>query len=316
MFFGISGSGDWISAERVEKGWSKDEKYLVTARGGERLLLRLADASAYEAKKKEFEIVSKFARIGFPMSRPVDFGMCEGGEKAYMLLTWVDGEELSQALPGLGKDRQYALGREAGAILKAIHSLPLDEADRPVATKREKKMLQLRAYEASSVRVPGDEDVVRYVKENIGRIWTKDPAYQHGDFHPGNLIFRPDGSIGVIDFNRWEVGDPYEEFYKLESFGRELSVPYCVGQIDGYFGGRPPREFWEALAVYVAHASLVSIKWAEKFSEEDVRGMVRRCMEAFDDFGGFLKAVPKWYGPAVGKGPLTARRRKDGRGGI
>lgn len=38
-------------------------------------------------------------------------------------------------------------------------------------------------------------------------------------------------AIGVIDFNRWEVGDPYEEFYKLESFARELSVPYCIGQI-------------------------------------------------------------------------------------
>ena len=41
--------------------------------------------------------------------------------------------------------------------------------------------------------------------------------------------------IGVIDFNRWEVGDPYEEFYKLESFGIEESIPYCVGQIDEYF---------------------------------------------------------------------------------
>ena len=36
--------------------------------------------------------------------------------------------------------------------------------------------------------------------------------YQHGDFHPGNLIYMENGEIGVIDFNRWEVGDPYEEF--------------------------------------------------------------------------------------------------------
>ena len=299
MFFGIGGSGEWISAERVEKGWSKDEKYLVTARGGERLLLRLSDASMYEAKKKEFDIVTKYARLGFPMSRPLAFGRCEGGEKVYTLLTWVEGEDLEQALPGLSIERQYMLGREAGAILRAIHSLPLEEEDRPAASKREKKLLQLESYEGSRVRVPDDETAVRYVKEHIGRIWTKEPVYQHGDFHPGNLIFRPDGSIGVIDFNRWEVGDPYEEFYKLESFGRELSVPYCVGQIDSYFGGEPPEDFWEALAVYVAHASLFSIKWAEKFGEEDVRGMVRRCMEAFDDYDGFRLTVPKWYDPAM-----------------
>lgn len=73
------------------------------------------------------------------------------------------------------------------------------------------------------------------------------------------------GEIGVIDFNRWEVGDPYEEFYKLESFARELSVPYCIGQIQAYFNDEVPGDFWSILAVYVAHASLFSVKWAEKF---------------------------------------------------
>lgn len=42
------------------------------------------------------------------------------------------------------------------------------------------------------------------------------------------------GEIGVIDFNRWEICDQYEEFYKLESFARELSIPYCIGQMQAY----------------------------------------------------------------------------------
>ena len=37
-----------------------------------------------------------------------------------------------------------------------------------------------------------------------------------------------------------EVGDPYEEFYKLESFGVEVSIPYCIGQIDAYFEDAVP----------------------------------------------------------------------------
>ena len=112
---------------------------------------------------------------------------------------------------------------------------------------------------------------------------------------PGNLIYTPEGKIGVIDFNRWEVGDPYEEFYKLESFGRELSVPYCIGQIDSYFQDHVPVDFWKALAVYVAHASLYSIKWAEKFGQEEIDGMIRRCRIAFDDYDGFSSVVPRWY---------------------
>mgnify|MGYP004705050539 CR=1 FL=1 len=35
----------------------------------------------------------------------------------------------------------------------------------------------------------------------------------------------------------------------------------------GDFNGEPPLEFWKAQAVYVAHASLYSIKWAEAFSD-------------------------------------------------
>nr|WP_298678198.1 hypothetical protein [uncultured Treponema sp.] len=50
-----------------------------------------------------------------------------------------------------------------------------------------------------------------------------------------------------------------EEFYKLESFGTEVSIPYCKGQIDSYFDNAVPQNFWEALAVYSAHAALFSI---------------------------------------------------------
>ena len=117
----------------------------------------------------------------------------------------------------------------------------------------------------------------------------------HGDYHPGNLIYTDNGLIGVIDFNRWEVGDPYEEFYKLESFGIENSIPYCIGQIDAYFDDQIPEDFWSTLAVYVAQATLFSIKWAEKFGQEDIDSMVVRCRMALDDYDNFETYIPKWY---------------------
>lgn len=82
--------------------------------------------------------------------------------------------------------------------------------------------------------------------------------------HLGNLIYTPDKTIGVIDFNRWECGDKYEEFYKVQSFDVEHSIAFSVGEIQGYFDGDPPIDFWKVQAVYVAHASLYSIKWAGK----------------------------------------------------
>lgn len=292
----IKNSKAWLSCEKISKGWSSDEKYKIVTKDGQALLLRISDISAYGSKKKEFEIVKKYSKLGFPMSQPVDFGICNEGKNCYMLLTFVEGIDLEEALPTLPEKEQYLLGREAGKILKAIHSIPLCEGDIPEKTKRERKLSQLQKYvDSPYLRVENDEIAIDYVKNNINLIWKEAPVYQHGDFHPGNLIYMNDGRIGVIDFNRWEVGDPYEEFYKLEGFGIEVSIPYSIGQIDAYFDDDIPADFWGALAVYCAHAALFSIKWAEKFGQKDVDGMVERCHRAFENYDKFNSVIPKWY---------------------
>ena len=295
MFMDILTSKDWKSITPISKGWSSDKKYLVETVDGKLQLLRISDIDAYENKKKEYEIITKYSQLGINMSMPIEFGTCNEGKNVYMLLSWIEGRDLEEVLPELSEQEQYNLGRQAGIILRKIHSIPLDSADVPATTKREKKLTQLGRYEESGVRISGDEVAVAYVKENINSIWNKTPVYMHGDFHPGNLIYVPDGSIGVIDFNRWEVGDPYEEFYKLESFGIEISVPYCIGQIDAYFDDDVPEDFWTANAVYVAQASLFSIKWAEKFGQAEIDGMVRRARASMMNFDDFMITVPKWY---------------------
>ena len=295
MFMNIAIRKDWKNITLISKGWSSDKKYLVETANGEFQLLRISDIEEYETKKKEYEIITKYSQLGISMSMPIEFGTCNEDKNVYMLLSWIEGRDLEEVLPELSEQEQYKLGRQAGIILRKIHSIPLDSADVPATTKREKKLMQLARYEESDVRISGDEIAVAYVKDNINSIWNKTPVYMHGDFHPGNLIYMPDGNIGVIDFNRWEVGDPYEEFYKLESFGVEISVPYCIGQIDSYFNDDVPEDFWTANAVYVAQASLFSIKWAEKFGQDEIDGMVRRARNSMTNFNDFKKTVPKWY---------------------
>lgn len=295
MFVDIPGFENWEDVKEINKGWSDDKKYLIHTKNGEKRLLRTYSIEGYECKKKEYEIIKKYAKLGFPMSMPISFGTCNQGKNVYMLLSWVEGEDLEETLPKLSKKEQYELGRSAGRILKAIHSIAVEEEDKPKQTKREKKLLQLQRYEESDLRVPDDENAIAYVKNNIHKIWSKPAVYQHGDFHPGNLIYMPSGKIGVIDFNRWEVGDPYEEFYKVESFATGLSIPYCVGQIDAYFDDNVPEEFWEVLAVYSAQAALFSIKWAEKFGQADIDNMTAVCLATMEHFDNFKRCKPLWY---------------------
>ncbi|MHC1748722.1 MAG: aminoglycoside phosphotransferase family protein [Cellulosilyticaceae bacterium] len=295
MFKEIEGYSKWYKIQKINKGWSNDTKYYIETEENKKLLLRISSIHAYEQKKKEYKIICKYSKLGFEMSHPISFGICNENQNVYMLLTWVEGEDLEVALPKFSESKQYKLGREAGAILRKIHNIAIPTDEMPLETKASKKKFQIQRYIESDVRVPDDEIALEFIENNINKIWSQKPVYQHGDFHPGNLILTKDGKIGVIDFNRWEIGDPYEEFYKLESFGVEVSMPYCRGQIDAYFKDDIPSDFWEILAVYVAHASLYSIKWAEKFGKQDINDMVNRCEQAFIHYDNFKESIPSWY---------------------
>ena len=286
---------EWRKIEKIHYGWSSDEKFYIENRYGEKLLLRISSIDQLQAKEKEFRIIQKFNSLDFTISGAIDFGVCNHGQNVYMLLTWVQGDPLEEVICTFNDDFQFRLGVMAGKILKAMHNIKVDQEDIPKETKIAKKLYQLERYEKSSFRIPDDEYIIEYIKDNIHKTCQGAPVYLHGDFHLGNLIYTPEKAIGVIDFNRWECGDRFEEFYKVQSFDVEKSIPFAIGQIKGYFNGCPTDEFWEIQKVYVAHTSLYSIEWAVKYGQQDIDGMVKRCYSAIEDYDGFKLLIPKWY---------------------
>lgn len=294
-FNDITISNTWTKIKKIEYGWSSDEKYYIEDNKNAKYLLRISTGDTYEQKRKEFKIIKKFNTLDFKMSRAIEFGYFNEHKNVYMLLSWIEGCSLEEKLNSLPEIEQYRLGLYSGEILKQIHSIPVHPQDVPSINKIPKKLLQLQRYEDSLVRIPNDETAIAFVKSNIDMLCKSSPVYKHGDFHVGNLIYTPDRTVGVIDFNRWECGDKYEEFYKVQSFDVEQSIAFSVGEIKGYFKGNPPIGFWKIQAIYVAHASLYSIKWAEKFGQREVDGMTKRCLEAFDHYDNFNLIIPKWY---------------------
>lgn len=295
MFKDIPQYNSWIKIENINYGWSNDKKYYIEDKNNEKFLLRISNIENYENKKKEFSIIKRFNQLDFEMSRAIDIGLCNNGENVYMLLSWVQGESMENILGSLSKKEQYDLGVKAGKILRTVHSIEVDLKDIPKANKISKKLLQLEKYENSKYRIANDEIAINYVKENINLMCQGKSVYKHGDFHVGNLVYTPQKMVGVIDFNRWECGDPYEEFYKVQSFNVDVSIPFSIGQLHGYFNGEPPLDFWRVQAVYVAHEALYSIEWAVKFGEEDIANMTEICRRIFRDYDNFKLLVPRWY---------------------
>ena len=257
--------------KKVEAGWSSDVKYYVLDAHNREYMLRLSDISQDQSKRIEFERIQNFNTLDFEMSRAVEFGTCNAGSMVYMLLTWVVGESLESSLKVLIEQKQYELGIKAGKILKAIHDLPTIEVV-DVLAKKEKMLEKLARYERCGYRVEQDDKIINYIKSHLDDLNDLKVVMNHGDYHVGNLILTSDFEVGVIDFNRMQVSDYVEDFYKVQSFNVEVSIPFSIGQIHGYFQGNPSEEFWKVLALYNAYAALNSITWATKFGQEAIEG--------------------------------------------
>ena len=280
--------------KKVEAGWSSDVKYYVLDAHNREYMLRLSDISQDQSKRIEFERIQNFNTLDFEMSRAVEFGTCNAGSMVYMLLTWVAGESLESSLKVLSEQKQYELGIKAGKILKAIHDLPTIEVV-DVLAKKEKMLEKLARYERCGYRVEQDDKIINYIKSYLDDLNDLKAVMNHGDYHVGNLILTSDFEVGVIDFNRMQVSDYVEDFYKVQSFNVEVSIPFSIGQIHGYFQGNPSEEFWKVLALYNAYAALNSITWATKFGQEEIEGMIRRCRQTMKDYDSFTQVVPRWY---------------------
>lgn len=295
-FYDIPSCQDWTKIEPVNKGWSKDKKYYVEDCNGKKLLLRVSDFDNYDNKKLEFERMKEVHKLGITMSVPIDFGICGDGKCVYSLLTWLEGTALDEVIYTLSNEEQYNQGIEAGKMLKKIHSIPAPIGQQDWEQRMVKKInYHVERYKTCGIKIENDNYALQYINDNLHLLENRPQTYQHGDFHVGNLILGSDSTLGVIDFNRWDYGDTFEEFYKMMLFSREVSIPFAIGQMDGYFENKVPDNFFKILALYLADVILFSIVWAMPFGTDEVNGMIKRAKMILADFDNFKITTPKWF---------------------
>ena len=168
MFEGISIADTFSTVKEISKGMSGDRKYYIETTEGEKILLRITEASNYETKKKDYDFLLCINKAGLPVLKAIDFGVCEGGASVYMLLEWMEGEEAEKVVPTMTKEKQYSIGVKFGQILRGIHEnsiindMEQDWYDRyfEVITPR------IEAYKNEGVPFEGAEAILSFIEEN------------------------------------------------------------------------------------------------------------------------------------------------------
>ena len=278
----------------VDKGWSGDRKYCVTTEDDKRYLLRISPIDRLERKRREYEKMRKVAQLGIPMCLPVEFGTCAEG--AYSIQSWIDGVDAEEKLMAMDSSTQYHYGLDAGRILARIHTIPAP-ADAPDWKTRFNAKIdrKIAMYENCELKYEsGGDAFLKYLAQNRHLLNGRPQCYQHGDYHMGNMMIDRNGVLTVIDFDRDDFGDPWEEFNRIV-WCAQAAPAFASGMVDAYFGNEVPMEFWRLLALYICSNTLGSLPWAIPFGEKEILIMRKQAAQVLEWYDGMKKVVPNWY---------------------
>ena len=282
-----------VSKEPINRGWSDDKKYCIKDENGVKYLLRVSAEDKYEKKKQEFMLMGQLAEMGVPMCKPIEFGICDEG--VYSVQSWIDGYDLEQIVNELSELDQYSYGYNAGEILKKIHSIPAnDNGEEWEGFFNRKIDRKISMYNECSIKYEDGHIFIDFVNSHRHLLKGRPRCYQHGDYHVGNMMIGRDGQLYIIDFNRNDFGDPWEEFNRIVWCAQ--SMPYfATGMVNGYFDNNVPDLFWKLLALYISSNTLSSLPWAIPFGQREIDVMTKQAKDILAWYDNMTRTIPLWY---------------------
>ena len=277
----------------IDKGWSGDQKYCVVTNDGRKYLLRIAAPERADRTKAAFFRMQQIYDLGISMPQPLEMGTCHEG--IYTIQSWIEGADAETVIPNLPEPVQHTLGLDAGKMLKVIHTLPVPASDTTWDTKFNAKIdRKIAMYESCPLRYERDELILNYLADYRHLLAGRPQTYQHGDYHIGNMMVDSEGKLVVIDFDRDDIGDPWEEFNRIV-WCAQAAPEFARGMVEGYFDGDVPEDFWRLLLLYICSNTLSSLPWAVPYGETQIKVMTNQWADILSWFDDFDCIVPKWY---------------------
>ncbi|MDO6632245.1 MULTISPECIES: hypothetical protein [Bacillus cereus group] len=84
---------------------------------------------------------------------------------------------------------------------------------------------------------------------------------------------------------------------KVAFLQRELSIPFSIGQIVGYFDENIQEDFWMLYSIYAGMVIFLSVVWSLRFVPEEVEEMIDRVYILLEDHKNPGNLKPLWYEP-------------------
>ena len=278
--------------EFIQKGYSEEMKYKVKA--DKNYFLKISPLSFTKKKDLETKYISVLEKeIKFPKLVEMKFEI----NSILSLYEWIDGVDIREYASKLTEEELYQYGMHAGAFLKKIHSLSIEESS--VNWQEyyiQKSMKKINNFKKLNMIFPEIDKFINYIQSHQFLLKDRPISLCHGDYHVGNMMIELETKkLVIIDFGSLEIGDPMEEFNRM-IWSAQLSEEFATGFVNGYFDGEKiPDIFWKLMAYYMACDVVGSIPWAINFADNQLEIMIKRAKLVLDWFDDFERLIPKFY---------------------
>lgn len=277
---------------KINKGWSNDKKYLVKYKGKD-YLLRESPVELLPRIQSLFDISKDLDDLGIPISKPLQ--IIKKDKKIQVLYNWIQGVDMIDIINKCSKQEQYHYGLEAGDYLKRIHSIKAPVSIEPWDIRFNRKIdRNINRYHESILDIPEIKLFINYLESNRYLLKNRPQCFQHGDYHIGNFMINDQNQLIIIDFDRYDFGDPWEEFNRIV-WSVASSPLFASGIINGYFNNDVPEEFWRLLTLYISSNTVSSLTWALGLNEEQLKIMTSQMHNVLEWYDNFTSIIPKWY---------------------
>jgi len=278
-----------IFLNEVNEGWSDDKKFIYE-QSGEKYLVRVRETSL-DLFNYKVSILKKFSSLSDRLPKLIDASYID--EHQVLIFEWLEGQSILEVIDGINEEKQFALGQQAGKILRDIHkeSAPGDTIE---WSKRYNEKIDrvILSYQQGKHHFNGDSLLIDYIENNRYLLNGIKNNLQHGDFHMGNMIVKED-ELFVIDLDRCDYGCSVEEYNRFY-FTSKFSPAFANGQLQGY--QHPDKEkFFKLMKLYLATNMISTFVWTVRFGQNELNTSYENARYLLEQYDNFERLYPKWY---------------------
>ena len=151
--------------------------------------------------RHEFQLLKTLEKAGLPV--PEALCLCETHQPPFFITAFVEGSARIETV------NHEASARRLAAVLFAIHSISLSRCHFTFLPK-----IDAATFGEQSPRSGGQRELHQVMQRAAPQVEFNAPALLHGDFWPGNLLWKGDELAAIIDWEDAMLGDPLADLGK------------------------------------------------------------------------------------------------------